>query len=70
MLVKVLDTDQTCRHCCKRQEQQGRGGWHEAMILVCLPLAAPIGLSPLHILTLCGSEHVLDVRAWVGGVLA
>ena len=37
------------------------GGWHEAMVLVCLPLAAPIGLSPLHILTLCGSERVLVV---------
>ena len=35
--------------------------WHEAMVLVCLPLAAPIGLSPLHILTLCGSERVLVV---------
>ena len=31
------------------------------MVLVCLPLAAPIGLSPLHILTLCGSERVLVV---------
>ena len=27
----------------------------------CLPLAAPIGLSPLLILTLCGSERVLVV---------
>ena len=37
-----------------------RGGvWHEAMVLVCLPLAAPIGLSPLYILTLCGSERGL-----------
>ena len=27
----------------------------------CLPLAVPIGLSPLHILTLCGSERVLVV---------
>ena len=26
------------------------GVWHEATVLVCLPLAAPIGLSPLHIL--------------------
>ena len=25
-------------------------------MLVCLPLAAPTGLSPLHIPTLCGSE--------------
>ena len=39
----------------------GRGGWHEAMVLVCLPLAAPIGLSPLLILTLCGPERVLVV---------
>ena len=31
------------------------------MVLVCLPLAAPIGLSPLLILTLCGSERVLVV---------
>ena len=31
------------------------------MVLVCLLLAAPIGLSPLHILTLCGSECVLVV---------
>ena len=30
-------------------------------MLVCLPLAAPIGLSPLLILTLCGSERVLVV---------
>ena len=30
-------------------------------MLVCLPLAAPIGLSPLHILTLYGSERVLVV---------
>ena len=27
-------------------------------VLVCFPLAAPIGLSPLYILTLCGSERV------------
>ena len=31
------------------------------MVLVCLPLGAPIGLSPLRILTLCGSERVLVV---------
>ena len=36
----------------------GGGGWHEAVVLVCLPLAAPIGLSPLYILTLCGSERI------------
>ena len=34
----------------------GGGGWHEAMVLVCLTLAAPIGLSPLHIPIHCGSE--------------
>ena len=30
-------------------------------MLVCLLLVAPIGLSPLHILALCGSERVLVV---------
>ena len=30
-------------------------------MLGCLPLAAPISLSPLRILTLCGSERVLVV---------
>ena len=39
----------------------GGGGGEEAMVLVCLPLAAPIGLLPLHISTLCGSERVLVV---------
>ena len=42
-------------------EDRGGGGWHEDMVLVCLPLAAPIGLSALHILTLCGPERVLVV---------
>ena len=37
------------------------GGRHKASVLGCLPLAAPIGLSPLLILTLCGSERVLVV---------
>ena len=36
-------------------------GWHKASVSDCLPLAAPIGLSPLLILTLCGPEHVLVV---------
>ena len=40
-------------------ERKGGGGWRQAMVLVCLPLAEPIGLSPLHILTLCGSKRVL-----------
>ena len=39
----------------------GGGGWHEASVSDCLPLAAPIGLSPLLILTLCGPERVLVV---------
>ena len=37
----------------------GGGAWYKASVLGCLPLAAPIGLSPLLILTLCGS--------WGGG---
>ena len=40
----------------------GGGGWHKASVSDCLPLAAPIGLSPLLILTLCGSERVLVVQ--------
>ena len=39
----------------------GDGGWHKASVFGCLPLAAPIGLSPLLILTLCGPERVLVV---------
>ena len=40
----------------------GGGGFGtRPMVLVCLPLAAPIGLSPLLILTLCGSERVVVV---------
>ena len=37
------------------------GGWHKATVSDCLPLAAPVGLSPLLILTLYGSERVLVV---------
>ena len=41
---------------------KGGGGFlHKAMVLVCLPLAAPVGLSPLLIVTLCGPECVLVV---------
>ena len=41
----------------------GGGGavWHKASVSDCLPLAAPIGLSALLILTLCGPERVLVV---------
>ena len=43
------------------QGAEGGGGWHKALVFGCLPLAAPIGLSPLLILTLCGPEGVLVV---------
>ena len=39
----------------------GGGGWHKASVSDGLPLAAPIGLSPPLILTLCGPERVLVV---------
>ena len=39
----------------------GGGGWHKVSVLGCLPLEVPVGLSPLLILTLCGSERVLVV---------
>ena len=42
-------------------EREGGGCRHEAMVLVCLPLAAPSGLSPLHNPILCGSERVMVV---------
>ena len=44
------------------QHFQGEGGGrHKASVSDCLPLAVPIGLSPLLIVTLCGSERVLVV---------
>ena len=43
------------------QRGGGGGAWHKASVSDCLPLAAPIGLSPLLILTLCGPERVLVV---------
>ena len=47
----------------------GGGGWHKALVSDCLPLAAPISLSPLLILTLCGPERVLVVstKTCLGG---
>ena len=42
-------------------EGEGGGDWHKASVSDCLPLAAPIGLSPLLILTLRGPERVLVV---------
>ena len=44
-----------------REVVEGGGVWHKASVSDCLPLAAPIGLSPLLILTLCGPERVLVV---------
>ena len=56
---------------------RGRGGgegWHKASVSDCLSLAAPLGLSPPLILTLCGPKRVLVVSTeppggslWVGG---
>ena len=43
------------------QPGPGAGGWHKASVSDCLPLATPIGLSPLLILTLRGPERVLVV---------
>ena len=47
--------------------EEGGGVWHKASVSDCLPLAAPIGLSPLLILTLCGPERVLVVSTEGGG---
>ena len=46
----------------------GWGGWHKASVSDRLPLAAPISLSPLLILTLCGPERVLVVCCGGGRV--
>ena len=43
------------------KQYRGGGGWDKALVSDCLPLAAPIGLLPLLILTLRGSERVLIV---------
>ena len=47
--------------CRLEKRRGGGGGWHKASASGCVPLAAPIGLSPLHIPTLCGPERVLVV---------
>ena len=49
------------RNCNPTECHTGGGGWHKASVSDCLPLAAPTGLSPLLILTLCGPERVLVV---------
>ena len=45
--------------CAVFGPRDGGGVWHKASVSDCLPLAVPIGLSPLLILTLCGPERVL-----------
>ena len=43
----------------------GGGGWHKAAVSDCLPLAAPIGLLPLLILTLSvGGGGGLPSKLW------
>ena len=59
-MVDLL-TAVTCRLVDLVCVLRGGGGWHKASVSDCLPLAAPTGLSPLLILTLCGSERVLVV---------
>ena len=49
------------------QRVGGGGGLAQGLVSDCLPLAAPIGLSPLLILTLCGPERVLVVSPGGGG---
>ena len=43
-------------------QKGGGGGWHKASVCDCLPLAAPIGLSPLLILTLCERGLVVSTE--------
>ena len=54
----------------RKSARGGGGGWHKASVSDCLPLAAPIGLSPLLILTLCGPERVLVVSTEPPDVLS
>ena len=59
-----IPSDRCCQgvpNKCTHQHTRGGRGWHKASVSDCLPLAAPIGLSPLLILTLCGPERVLVV---------
>ena len=62
-MLGLLTPALTCVRWCVHAwlAEGGGGGWHKASVLGCLPLAAPICLSPLHILTRCGSERVLVV---------
>ena len=54
----ALGQDPPCLTCKGLRRMLGYG---QASVFGCLPLAVPIGLSPLLILTLCGSERVLVV---------
>ena len=49
------------QNCPKERGAGAEGVRHKASVSDCLPLAAPIGLLPLLILTLCGPERVLVV---------
>ena len=60
IILKVQD-DRQCDKQASPMSLGWRGGWHKALVSDCLPLAAPIGLSQLLILTLCSSERVLAV---------
>ena len=59
----AVSNPQSCMSVVESLRGKASGGWggHKASVLGCLPLAAPIGLSPLPILTLCGPERVLVV---------
>ena len=63
MATKIRDVSFAATNCSDRTRERARaregggGGWHKASVSDCLPLAAPIGLSPLLFLTLCGPER-------------
>ena len=54
----VAQVPMACASCCCLLGCGG-GRWHKAMVVLCFPLTAPIGLSPLNFLPLCGSEICL-----------
>ena len=67
-LRTIAPVHNTPRLRCHAARLGGGGGvGHKASVLSCLPLAAPISLSPLLILTLCGPERVLVVSTRGGG---
>ena len=60
-MARAVDQGHPDAHSESLRTGAGGGGWHKASVSECLPLAAPIGLSPLLILTLCGPQRVLVV---------